>query len=203
VFECHLRGHHWIGNDVIQGELQHLEIVLGFPMIPFACLLHSYPSHLDSFVRPRHRPANDQNIYRTATAVPLGFGYVSQFSGVPQIVLPIGQVAYNSTISNHTEYLPLTVTMYAAQGCDYMLWDLAAALQVSVATARITVKTRRRLMIRNLGSSPRSHLGRSLTRRSYRRIGAGSGVLREVVGGDVIDGIKGLYRGSGRYIIHY
>jgi hypothetical protein len=80
------------------------------------------------------QPTNGQNIYRTATAVPLGFGYVSQFSGVPQIVLPIGQVAYNLTISNHTEYLPLIVTMYAAQGCDCMLWDLAAALQVSVKT---------------------------------------------------------------------
>jgi len=52
-------------------------------------------------------------------------------SGIPQLVVPIGQVPYQSTISNHTEYLPISISLYAAAGCDYMLWDLAAALQVS------------------------------------------------------------------------
>jgi hypothetical protein len=52
-------------------------------------------------------------------------------SGVPQLVVPIGQVPYQSTITNHTEYLPISVSLYAAAGCDYVLWDLAAALQVS------------------------------------------------------------------------
>jgi len=52
-------------------------------------------------------------------------------SGVPQLVVPIGQVPYESTITNHTEYLPISISLYAAAGCDYMLWDLAAALQVS------------------------------------------------------------------------
>jgi len=52
-------------------------------------------------------------------------------SGVPQLVVPIGQVPYESTITNHTEYLPISVSLYAAAGCDYVLWDLAAALQVS------------------------------------------------------------------------
>jgi Asp-tRNA(Asn)/Glu-tRNA(Gln) amidotransferase A subunit family amidase len=53
-------------------------------------------------------------------------------AGIPQLVVPIGQVPYQSTISNHTEYLPISVSLYAAAGCDYMLWDLAAALQVSL-----------------------------------------------------------------------
>ena len=52
-------------------------------------------------------------------------------AGIPQLVVPIGQVPYESTISNHTEYLPISISLYAAAGCDYMLWDLAAALQVS------------------------------------------------------------------------
>jgi hypothetical protein len=51
-------------------------------------------------------------------------------AGNPQMMVPLGQVPYQSTITNHTEYLPVTVTMYAAPGCDYVLWDLAAALQV-------------------------------------------------------------------------
>lgn len=63
--------------------------------------------------------------------MPFGFGYVAQMSGVPQLVVPIGQVPYKSTITNHTEYLPISISLYAAAGCDYMLWDLAAALQVS------------------------------------------------------------------------
>jgi Asp-tRNA(Asn)/Glu-tRNA(Gln) amidotransferase A subunit family amidase len=53
-------------------------------------------------------------------------------AGIPQLVVPIGQVPYQSTISNHTEYLPISVSLYAAPGCDFMLWDLAAALQVSL-----------------------------------------------------------------------
>lgn len=53
-------------------------------------------------------------------------------AGTPQLVVPIGQVPYQSTITNHTEYLPISVSLYAAAGCDYMLWDLAAALQVSL-----------------------------------------------------------------------
>lgn len=73
-----------------------------------------------------------QNIYRPAPGVPLGFGYPAQMAGIPQLVIPIGQVPYQSTISNHTEYLPISVSLYAAAGCDYMLWDLAAALQVSL-----------------------------------------------------------------------
>jgi Asp-tRNA(Asn)/Glu-tRNA(Gln) amidotransferase A subunit family amidase len=80
--------------------------------------------------RPSHR-LTIQNLYRSAPSVPFGFGYVAQMSGVPQLVVPIGQVPYESTITNHTEYLPISISLYAAAGCDYMLWDLAAALQVS------------------------------------------------------------------------
>jgi hypothetical protein len=65
-------------------------------------------------------------------------------SGIPQLVVPIGQVPYESTISNKTEYLPISISLYAAAGCDYMLWDLAAALQVSLPnhlSGRITADT--------------------------------------------------------------
>lgn len=72
-----------------------------------------------------------QNIYRSPPSN--GFfssGVESFMAGNPQMIVPLGQVPYQSTITNHTEYLPVTVTMYAAPGCDYVLWDLAAALQV-------------------------------------------------------------------------
>ena len=71
-----------------------------------------------------------RNIYTSGPGLPFGFGGLeAQFGGLPELVVPIGQVQYNSTITNHTEYLPLTVALYAAQGCDYVLWDVAAALQ--------------------------------------------------------------------------
>lgn len=49
-------------------------------------------------------------------------------SGSPEVVLPIGQVPYNSTISNHEEFLPVTIDVLAHRGCDNMLLDLTAAL---------------------------------------------------------------------------
>lgn len=49
----------------------------------------------------------------------------------PSLIVPIGQVPYDSRITNHTEYLPAVVVLMAARNCDYMLWDLAAAMQVS------------------------------------------------------------------------
>lgn len=49
----------------------------------------------------------------------------------PSLIVPIGQVPYESRVTNHTEYLPAVVVLMAAKNCDYMLWDLAAAMQVS------------------------------------------------------------------------
>jgi Asp-tRNA(Asn)/Glu-tRNA(Gln) amidotransferase A subunit family amidase len=53
---------------------------------------------------------------------------VSNFAEVPDMVFPIGQAAYNSTITLQTEYLPVTVDIVAAKGCDGMIFALAEAL---------------------------------------------------------------------------
>lgn len=72
-----------------------------------------------------------QDVYSGPPSAGL-FGYnIYNFAGVPQLNIPIGQVPYNSSVTNHIEYLPVTVSLNAARGCDYMLWDIAAALQVS------------------------------------------------------------------------
>lgn len=47
---------------------------------------------------------------------------------VPDVVLPIGQAAYNSTVTLQTEYLPVSVDLVAAKGCDGMLFALAEEL---------------------------------------------------------------------------
>ncbi|GAA5908833.1 hypothetical protein JCM6882_005463 [Rhodosporidiobolus microsporus] len=60
------------------------------------------------------------------------FGYSPVYHAIyaeePEITIPIGQVPYNSTVSGVTEYLPVTVNINAARGCDYMLFDLAEKL---------------------------------------------------------------------------
>ncbi|KAK0105533.1 hypothetical protein ONS95_004108 [Cadophora gregata] len=73
---------------------------------------------------------NYRNTYRSAPGAPTGFsiGRVSNFAGVPDIVYPLGQVSYQSSITLKTEFLPVTVDIVAAKGCDGMLFELAAAL---------------------------------------------------------------------------
>ncbi|RDW56564.1 hypothetical protein BP6252_14092 [Coleophoma cylindrospora] len=60
------------------------------------------------------------------TLPPFGFfnQYVAIYASTPDVVLPIGEVPYLSTITNRTEHLPVTVGINAAQGCDLMLANL-------------------------------------------------------------------------------
>lgn len=50
-------------------------------------------------------------------------------AGVPDMVIPIGQAAYNSSITLQTEYLPVAVDIVAAKGCDGMVFELVERLQ--------------------------------------------------------------------------
>jgi len=45
------------------------------------------------------------------------------------MVVPIGQAAYNSTITLQSEYLPVAVDIMAAKGCDGMIFELVEKLQ--------------------------------------------------------------------------
>ncbi|KAL6718553.1 hypothetical protein ACLMJK_004645 [Lecanora helva] len=60
------------------------------------------------------------------------FGYddsqISMFAEVPDFVVPLGEAAYQSTITNHTEMLPVTVDIIAARGCDRVIFSLVDAL---------------------------------------------------------------------------
>lgn len=103
---------------------------------------------------------NYRNEYGDAPGVPLGFGVsrLSPFWGGPDFVLPrkflilsniiqvdyadvssVGSAAYMSNITRHEEYLPVTVNILAARGCDGMIYALvqdlvaAGALKPSLA----------------------------------------------------------------------
>ncbi|KAL8940250.1 MAG: hypothetical protein Q9216_002904 [Gyalolechia sp. 2 TL-2023] len=64
-----------------------------------------------------------RNLYNPPPRVPFGFSNsrISVFSEVPDVVVPVGQAAYQSNITGHEEVLPVTVDILAARGCDGML----------------------------------------------------------------------------------
>ncbi|CAE6996652.1 hypothetical protein P3342_000419 [Pyrenophora teres f. teres] len=71
-----------------------------------------------------------RNAYRDPPGVPLGFGYsrISNMAEVPDFVVPLGEAPYNSTVTGHVEYLPVTADLLVAKGCDGMLFSLIADL---------------------------------------------------------------------------
>lgn len=73
---------------------------------------------------------NYRNVYLSEPGVPLGWSNsrISIFSEAPDFVVPIGEAPYNSTITNHVEYLPVTANFMAAKGCDGMLFSLISDL---------------------------------------------------------------------------
>lgn len=56
----------------------------------------------------------------------MGFsdGRIAVLAGAPDLVVPVGEIPYNSTISLKTEYMPVTMSFVAARGCDLMLVNL-------------------------------------------------------------------------------
>ncbi|KAI5305752.1 hypothetical protein KEM56_003431 [Ascosphaera pollenicola] len=99
---------------------------------------------------------NYRNQYRGPPGIPTGWGdaRVSNIGSVPDLVVPskpcpsasssshdgfpfmfsnhfddpIGQTAYNSSVTNHEEYLPVAIDFVAAAGCDGMLFELVKQL---------------------------------------------------------------------------
>lgn len=74
--------------------------------------------------------ANPRNVYLDEPGVPFGFSSsrISVMAEVPDYVVPLGEAAYNSTITGHLEYLPVTANLMAAKGCDGMLFSLIEEL---------------------------------------------------------------------------
>ncbi|KAF9890488.1 hypothetical protein FE257_005893 [Aspergillus nanangensis] len=65
------------------------------------------------------------------TTPPLGFstGRIAVLAGAPEVVVPVGEAAYESRITMQTEYLPVTVALQMARGCDHVLADLVAEIE--------------------------------------------------------------------------
>ncbi|KAL4963957.1 amidase signature domain-containing protein [Aspergillus stella-maris] len=55
---------------------------------------------------------------------------IAVFAGVPDLVVPIGEIPYNSTKSGRTEYLPVTMSIVAARGCDLMVASMVREMEI-------------------------------------------------------------------------
>ncbi|QLG72914.1 hypothetical protein HG535_0D06230 [Zygotorulaspora mrakii] len=73
-----------------------------------------------------------RNVYRTAPSGGQMSGFsdlmISSFARTPEAIVPLGEIAYNSTITLTQKYLPVTAAIGAAPGCDFMVLDLIAKL---------------------------------------------------------------------------
>ncbi|KAI0337273.1 amidase signature enzyme [Trametopsis cervina] len=67
-----------------------------------------------------------RNRYITPPTAPFGFssGRLSVHAEVPDMVVPIGEAPYNSTITGTVEHLPVTISFIAQKACDLMLFSL-------------------------------------------------------------------------------
>lgn len=87
-----------------------------------------------------------RNQYRPAPVPPFGFGddQISIYAEVPDMVVPLGEAAYQSNVTLHSEVLPVSVDLLAAKGCDGLIFqlveDLYAAGIVSKPDAGGTTK---------------------------------------------------------------
>ncbi|KAM0712014.1 hypothetical protein Q7P37_011108 [Cladosporium fusiforme] len=101
----------WLNGDILHADektcSEHLLVYL--PRIP----------------KPKYR-----NTYLTGVTPPANFSTsrISVLGEIPDFVVPIGEVAYLSDVTNRTEYLPVTLDFMARKGCDGMLSSLIGAL---------------------------------------------------------------------------
>lgn len=72
----------------------------------------------------------DRDTYGDEPGVPLGWSLsrMTIFAEVPDSVFPLGEVASVSDITNHTEYLPVSIDIMVAKGCDGLIPRLAQDL---------------------------------------------------------------------------
>ncbi|KAL2686750.1 hypothetical protein Neosp_004291 [[Neocosmospora] mangrovei] len=73
----------------------------------------------------------DEYNFAAPTRPPLGFddSSIPVMAGAPEVVVPIGEVPFNSTKTMHTEYLPVTMGLRMARGCDDVLARLVSDLE--------------------------------------------------------------------------
>ncbi|KAJ9145344.1 Amidase signature domain protein [Pleurostoma richardsiae] len=70
-----------------------------------------------------NNPAASYLAQTPARAV-IGGATICPLYGCVDMTIPIGQVTYQSNVTFHSEYMPVTVSVIAKRGCDFMLWNM-------------------------------------------------------------------------------
>ncbi|KAI7363316.1 amidase signature enzyme [Hortaea werneckii] len=78
------------------------------------------PNYRDTYLDPPTQP-------------PLGFANwaIAGYAAGGELVVPVGEVPYQSRITHQTEYLPLSVSLLVAHGCDLVLANLVRDLEMN------------------------------------------------------------------------
>ncbi|RMY84179.1 hypothetical protein D0862_11483 [Hortaea werneckii] len=76
------------------------------------------PNYRDTYLDPPTQP-------------PLGFANwaIAGYAAGGELVVPVGEVPYQSRITHQTEYLPVSVSLLVAHGCDLVLANLVRYLE--------------------------------------------------------------------------
>ena len=77
------------------------------------------PNYRDTYLDPPTQP-------------PLGFANwaIAGYAAGGELVVPVGEVPYQSRITHQTEYLPVSVSLLVAHGCDLVLANLVRDLEL-------------------------------------------------------------------------
>lgn len=89
-------------------------------------------------------PSYRDDYFSAPTQPPLGMDDTNCaiYAGVPDIVVPIGEVPYNSTKSMHVEYLPVSIALRMARNCDFALASLVSDLEAVGILRPVSAGTR-------------------------------------------------------------
>lgn len=106
----------------------------GIYVYPFTTGTTQYRNEYFEYVLPLTLVIHPvQSAYRVSapTIPPMGFSdsRIAVMAGTPDVVVPVGEIGYNSTISLEREYMPVTMSFVVARGCDFMLAELISELE--------------------------------------------------------------------------
>lgn len=99
----------WFNEKVLPQSNPAEALLVYVPRIPM-------PRYRDTYLSGPSRP------------YPFAIGRAPVVAGVPDFVVPIGEISYESKVTGKTEVLPLTVDFMAARGGDGMLFALVQDL---------------------------------------------------------------------------
>ncbi|KAI1325914.1 amidase signature domain-containing protein [Xylariaceae sp. FL0255] len=107
----------WLDSHVLTPELSSAHCSSALLIHP---IWSGTPSYRDNYPTESPADAGESFVWNQYS--------ISQLAGVPEVVLPVGEVEYTSRVTVTTKKLPVVVSINAAAGCDLMLYELVSRL---------------------------------------------------------------------------